>query len=367
MKFKAKFCLTFLVLTWMATVTIGCGGVEGKPAVKASPPIDGELKKEIDEVLDLTFDRQLDLREHAAWQILHGALAFGRDFQVENNAKKVKAVDHILNGGLMDGWTTEPPVLLNPKARQYGLRAIVESGTGTGQGHPDQWFAVLSQCDLKATQKIKVANHTFTMSDYVHMVQHDVFRNGPQEYSWTLIGLTKYLKTDAKWKAGDGEMWSIERLLEIEVDQDEQERGEGACGGSHRLIGMAMSLNQHRANKGKIDGVWKRADTRIRHAIELAREYQNPDGTLSANYFERPGTTPNMKTVLGSTGHTVEFLALAMTDEELREPWVVSAVVSLCDIFRKTKDLSLECGALYHAAHGLALYRQRLFGKRSFP
>ena len=34
----------------------------------------------------------------------------------------------------------------------------------------------------------------------------------------------------------------------------------------------------------------------------------------------------------------------------------------MCDLFRKTEKLPLECGALYHAAHGLVLYRERVFG-----
>ena len=286
---------------------------------------------------------------------------------MEHKGKKVSAVDHILSGGLMQGWTTEPPVLLNPVAKRYGLRAVVESGTGTGQGHPDQWFAVLSQCDLKSAQKIKIANHVFTMDDYVRMVQHDVFRNEPQEYSWTLIGLTRYLPTDATWKAGDNQTWSIERLLKIEVDQDDEERHLGACGGSHRLIGMVMTLNRHIKRKGKIEGIWARTQARVTDAIETAKRYQNPDGTLSSNYFERPGTTPDLRQVLSSTGHTVEFLALAMSKEELKQEWVQRAVLSLCKIFRKSKDFDLNCGPLYHAAHGLALYRERVFGKRRYP
>ena len=65
-------------------------------------------------------------------------------------------------------------------------------------------------------------------------------------------------------------------------------------------------------------------------------------------------------------GHTLEFVILASNDDELREPWVERAVVRLCDLFRKTKPIDLECGALYHAAHGLAVYRERMFGGRSY-
>jgi hypothetical protein len=38
--------------------------------------------------------------------------------------------------------------------------------------------------------------------------------------------------------------------------------------------------------------------------------------------------------------------------------------VFLCDQFKRTRPIDLECGALYHAAHGLQLYRARRFGPR---
>jgi hypothetical protein len=37
----------------------------------------------------------------------------------------------------------------------------------------------------------------------------------------------------------------------------------------------------------------------------------------------------------------------------------------LCAIFRKTREIDLECGALYHAAHGLSLYREKVYGPRA--
>jgi hypothetical protein len=53
---------------------------------------------------------------------------------------------------------------------------------------------------------------------------------------------------------------------------------------------------------------------------------------------------------------------MAMTDEEVREAWMTKAAVALCDLLEATREMELECGALYHAAHGLILYRERLFG-----
>ena len=56
---------------------------------------------------------------------------------------------------------------------------------------------------------------------------------------------------------------------------------------------------------------------------------------------------------------------VALDDQQIQEPWVTRAVLHLLDCFEKTQKFDLECGALYHAAHGLDLYRIRRFGPRS--
>ena len=69
---------------------------------------------------------------------------------------------------------------------------------------------------------------------------------------------------------------------------------------------------------------------------------------------------------MGSAGHVLEFLTTAMNKEELQQPWVKQATLDMCKLFRKTKPVDVECGALFHAAHGLVLYREKMFGPRSF-
>jgi hypothetical protein len=316
----------------------------------------------LDEVLTVTYQkRHLSLQEHAAWQILHGVLAYQQAFLVDNRGERVSAVDHVLNGGQMKGWTTQ--IVVDAQTGQRGLRALLEPGSQTGQGHADQWLAIFAQCGLEPTQPIQIEDEVLTMQDYVRQVQWDVPRNLDREYSWTLIGLTSYLPTDATWTASDGEQWSIERLVEIET---EQELGSSACGGTHRLIGMAMALNRHLDQGGQVKDVWSRADAVIQAAIQNAQRFQNPDGSFSTRYFEGPGSSPDLAQNLGTTGHILEFLTLAMTDEQLSEPWVQRAAANLCELFRRTMEVPLECGALYHAAHGLVLYRERVYGPRSY-
>ena len=352
--------LLFIIFT---SLGLGCNQFSpSKDLEEISAPDTADLKKRLDEELEDTFSRPLSLTQQATWQILHGALAFGREFQVTGPlGEPVSAVDHLLAGGTMKGWEIE----LVPSAGREtpGIRARLNPGSKVGQGHCDQWFAVLAQCHLAPDEEFKVQGHSLTMADFVHQVQQDVPRNLEREFSWTLIGLTIYLPTTAKWTASDGRMWSIERLVEIEL---EQELDTSACGGTHRLIGLTMALNQHLAQGGELTGVWADADMLIQASVDRAKELQNPDGSFSVNYFLRPGMSSDLAQDLGSTGHILEFLTLALTEERLSEPWVQRSVAHMSELFGRTREMGLECGALYHAAHGMVLYRHRAYGPRTW-
>jgi len=241
----------------------------------------------------------------------------------------------------------------------------MEPGTKAGQGHHDQWLAVLAQCGLPPETEIIVGSESLTMTDYVEQVKWDVASNYDREFSWTLIGLTGYMDTDAEWTASDGETWSIAKLVRIEAEQARDDFA-GACGGTHRLIGLTMALNRHVEQGGEIEGPWKLTEEVIDQAINTIREYQNPDGSLSTNWLMRSGGGHSVDSILSTTGHQLEFLVLALPEEDLHEEWVKRAASNLCELFQDTRHADLECGALYHAAHGLALYRERVYGKRSW-
>ncbi len=349
-------------------LTLGCVPAAPTPEVPtaATLPAASAVESEVDEVLDTTLRRRLlNTVDHGAWQILHGVLAYPQVFpvQVGKNGPIRATLEFALEGGEIRGWTFQPGDVLDAATGRRGLRALVEPGTKKGQGHADQWLAILSQANLAADQTMRVNGQDFRLQDLVDQVCRDLPYNAEREWSWTLIGLTKYYPTTHTWIASDGETWSIERLVQAEIEQD---LNESACGGTHRLIGVATALNRHLAAGGQLTGVWAAANQTVQQAIRTVLEYQNPDGSFSALYFRRPSSSADLAIVLGTTGHLLEFLTVAMSDEQLRDPQVTYAVQHLCQLFRSTEQLPLECGALYHAAHGLVLYRQRMFGPRNY-
>ena len=342
------------------------GASSGTTAAKdpSKLPDDAELLKQIDDALDFTLEkRRLDVKDQAAWQIIHGALAYKRKFLVRAGDKDVSAVEYALGGGQMKGWNLVEADVLDEKSGRRGVRALLEGGTLSGQGHYDQWMGYLSDTGLKLDERVVVEGKDHTVADYIRQIELDVPRNMEREYSWTIMALTAYRPTDYIWTASDGKEWSLPQLVEAELEYDIDG---SPCGGTHRMYGLALVRNRHLAAGGKLEGVWKKCEDKIQEQIERAKASQNADGSLSSKYFQQPGTAPDITEWMASSGHVFEFLAEAMSKEQLAEPWMKRAAWKLCEQFRKTKAVDVECARLFHATHGLVLYREKVFGKREF-
>ena len=354
-KKRLSFALLLVGLTFNACYRVNVSTSVGSPE---DFPTLASTRSRIDETLELVLrHRQLDAEVHAAWQVLHGVLAYGRAFPVLSHGKSVSAIEYLQGGGYLNGWKFSPGDRLD--GNRVGLRAVPEPGSFAGQGHSDQWFAILAQTNLNLELPIIIQEKSHLLDDFLQQVKLDVPFNPEQEWSWTLIGLTNYLPTSAKWIAGDGNSWSVEKLVEAE---SQQELNSSACGGTHRLIGVSMALDKGKSEQRKMNQIWQDADMMVRNAASLAKQYQNADGSFSTNYFQRPGISADNAQVLATTGHTLEFLAISLDAQELRQPWMIRAVQRLCDVLEDSKQLPLECGSLYHAAHGLVVYREKAFG-----
>ncbi|MEX0671247.1 MAG: hypothetical protein WD060_12415 [Pirellulales bacterium] len=360
-----SFTTAALLLVCLACVA-GCGGPAESLVVatseKSSSAVDATaLCSRIDTVLAHARDaRRLDAGVQGAWQVVHGILAFGPELSVTAKGKATPALAYLLGGGQLTGWKV--------RAGDPGVIAIVEEGSTLGQGHPDQWLGYLSQCGIAAGDgdavvggialdtPLVVGSRSYTVADLLTQAQHDI-RPG-QEATWTLMALAAWLPPDAAWTSGDGEAWTTERVVRMEADADITS---AACGGAHRLYGLAAAVNAHRmATDAEPSGGWAVAAAVLDEFLDRARRFQQADGSFSVHSFDRPGTSPDVFARLGATGHVFEVLALALDDEQLSEPWVTRAAERLVSLLEQTADLDVECGALYHAAHGLAIYRRRI-------
>lgn len=350
---------TTAVACLLATLA-GCRPTAPEPQAADTAAAAAALCGRIDSVLAHARDgRLLDANVHGAWQVVHGILAFGPAFPLAARGTTTPALEYLLGGGPLIGWKLRPG--------SPGVVAVVEQGSSMGQGHPDQWLGYLSQCGVDGPHgrlaggipletPLIVGGRRFTVADLLSQAQAAI-RDG-QEATWTLMALAAFLPTDAEWTAGDGERWNTERVVRMEARADVPS---AACGGAHRLYALAAAVDAHRRTTGgPPTGAWAEAADVVNDYLDRARRFQQPDGSFSIRPFERPGTSPDVFARLSATGHVVEVLALALDDERLREPWVTRAADRLVSFLEQTADLDVECGGLYHAAHGLALYRRRI-------
>jgi hypothetical protein len=349
---------------WLLAAAMLAACRPGDPVVPAEPAtteLDGAvLCRRIEAALAHARDgRLLDGRVHGAWQVVHGILAFGPELPLATERGRQPALDYLLGGGPLTGWKL--------RLGSHGVAAIVEEGSTMGQGHPDQWLGYLAQCGVGEADgrlvggipldtPLTVGGRTMTIADLLAQACHDI-RDG-QEATWTLMALAAWMPPDASWTAGDGARWTTERVVRMESAADIPS---AACGGAHRLYGLAVAVDaQRRACGGPPQGAWAEAARVVEASIDRARRFQQPDGSFAVRPFERPGTSPDVFARLSATGHAFEVLAVALDDDRLLEPWVVRAAERLVSFLEETADLDVECGGLYHAAHGLAIYRRRV-------
>lgn len=351
-----------VVLGALSGLFAGCGDVPtgDRPGVPAAASwSDEELRDRIDAVIDFTEMRYMDTSQHAAWQILHGVVAFGRELRIYHEGQLVRALDWLLGGGRLTGFQLRPT--------PHGLDVITEPGSRTGQGHEDQWLGYMVFANVQWDDPIVWEGQTYTIGDMVRQAMWDI--HDGMEASWTLMALSafpEHVPFDGAWTAADGQQWTIERIVAMEAAQDLRT---SACGGSHRLSGLALTLNRYLAQAPPdmpLQGGWKAAEEKIQESIRTIQAYQQPDGSFSAEYFSRPVHTSDIIKRMSTTGHQLEFLTIALTDDQLREPWVTRAVIHLVELFEQTRDLPVECGGLYHSANALKIYRDRRFGTREF-
>ncbi len=356
---------SFGYLIAVAVTVTGCGPAAVPAVMIEEQPAElgvidqASLCSRIDAVLAHTRDaRRLDASVHGAWQVVHGILAFGRSFPLEHDGTVSSALDYLLAGGQMTGWVLRPA--------HPGVRAIVEGGSTMAQGHPDQWLGYLSQCGLAPygkggvplDTKLIVAGREFTVADLLAQAQADITPG--QEATWTLMAFSTYLPHDARWTSRDGQAWTIGRVVAMEAAAD---IFSSACSGAHRLYGLITAVRQRMAATGtrweELDGPWGEAADVIDDCVDRARRFQQADGSFSTHSFERPGTSADVFATLSATGHVFEVVVMALDGERLAEPWVTRAADRLVTLLQQTADIDVECGALYHAAHGLAIYRER--------
>lgn len=318
-------------------------------------PVPEGLSDRVQAAIKHVRDRDL-LTSNSFWTVFHGILGIGPDtilLQPETS-RKVNAIEYICAGGEIRGLQFLPT--------RHGLD--VRTGPAfEGQGHQDQFIAEMAQWGMPIDTKFIVGGKDYSYDDFVrHSLARASLRSN-QELSWAILIIAQYRNTKLAWTNEQGEALKYEDLIRYELDQPIDT---AACGGTHRLFGLAWAHHLHVKQGGETTGVWKDVVAKIAENKKRARQYQNADGLFSTKYLAGPGEAKEVQVRIGSSGHVLEWLSLAATDAELREQWMQDAANALSLLILDSQDQSIESGAMYHATHGLQIYHARVFGNNHF-
>ncbi|MFN0054749.1 MAG: WD40 repeat domain-containing protein [Planctomycetales bacterium] len=320
------------------------------PANTFAPvPQDLQSDAQLDLAIDISSRRQLTANVHSPWQIFHGLLALKQDFQLKLGDGNVNAIQWISSS---DSQFENQPLL---RKTVHGGKFHEFTRPYAFEGHPAQFLALLTQSDLPVDHAFKAGLEQITIGDIVNHTKKEV--NNNEEVTWVLWALQHYLKPDAHWLNQHNESWSIERLVQMETTSPVVG---AANGGNTRLFALTRARDKYLKHGWQLEGIWAQADQKIRQHIEIARSLQNSDGTFSTKFYEKPGHTTDIEQRLNTTGLTMEFLAIALPQERLNEPWVHSAVFALCDDLVTARQRQIDCDSFYHALNSLIIYRDRI-------
>lgn len=321
---------------------------------KALPPLTKNqilLRNKVRQVLKHYYNRPLVATERSPWEVMHGMLAYevhSRVLQGGANSQPITAV----------GW-----LCFNQPCENRTLMYLNEDGdlrvkVGPAlQGHHGQLLALLAQARVRSDYPLKVEGKDFTVNDLIEVEKLTCYPK--TELTFKLIGLQRYLDINDTWVNDQGMQWDFPKLIAEEMAQPVRT---AACGGTHRLAGLALAVKKRKAAGLPIDGQYAAAQKFVANYQNYAYRLQNSDGSFSTDWFKGSAADPDIDRRLKTTGHQLELMIYAGSEEQLNYYRTVRAVNYLANIMHANRTRDWEAGPLGHAIHALVLYDRLAFG-----
>ena len=226
------------------------------------------------------------------------------------------------------------------------------------QGHTGQLLSILAQSSVSKEYPIRINDRKYTVADLIEIEKRTCYPR--TELTFKLISLVHYLELDAEWVNEQGMNWNIPRMIREEMGQPIRT---AACGGTHRLNGLALAYKKRIEQGEPVDGEYLKAknvvDNYRRHTYRL----QNSDGSFSTEWFRGRGAEQDIDRRLKTTGHTLEWLLYAATEKELKNGRTARAANYLVTLLYNNRTHQWDNGILGHGLHALLLYDRIVFGQ----
>ncbi len=332
---------------------------ETKPADAKLPEVPPVLMQRIDAAIQSVEVRPLDTT-FPFWTVFHAVLGMGPGSTILEDPKtgaKVNALEYMLSGANQHGEINGQRFLPTAHGLEVSMAGFPQ---WIGQGHRDQFLAEMIQWGVPKEKKVTVLGREYKMLDFANHSRMTASLNAKQELSWTIIVIASYYGTNHSWTNELGEKLTYDDIVRYEMKEPVIS---AACGGTHRLFGMTWALQHHLKSGGKREGLYKDLSNHLDRYVAIAKDFQYPNGLFSTQYFGVKSDQGEDGDKLGTSGHTFEWLAQYLPERELRSEWMMNGAENLSSLFKKMQNDPVESGALYHAVHGLKIYRHRLTPK----
>ncbi len=329
------------------------------PVVEPPPPLTRQLvnlRSRVRSVLNGYYRKSLNSREHDPWEVMHGMLAYGVKSRVRQGGPRGELITSV-------GW-----MCYNKPCKGLTMMHVTREGElrakyGVGlQGHLGQLLAMLAQCHVSADYPIRVGGHEFTIHDLIDAEKKTCYPKS--ELTFKLLAFQYYLDLNDQWVNDQGLQWDFPRLIREELAQPI--RG-AACGGTHRLSSLSLTVKARVRRGEPLDGEYARAAEFVQKYHQYAFRLQNRDGSLSTAWFNGRGDESDINRRIKTTGHILEWLCYSLSDEELRDQRTIRAVTYLANLMYSNYDNEWEVGPMCHATHALLLYDERVFQPHDQP
>lgn len=316
------------------------------PIVPVVPldPIQSNRLSRCDDCLKYYLTHPESTSVRSPWAVMHALLAFGGDYELQHGNTRVNAIGWMCHNG-----TCRTQRIFTPRGKGF----IPNVGGGV-QGHEGQFLAILAQSNVPLDYPIQIGTNKFKVEDLVRYEMATCKEKS--ELTFKLIGLSYYLDSDKQWRANDGKVWSIPKLIQEELAQPIVG---AACGGTHRLMGFSFSVRQRIMQGQQVNGQFARADKFVRDYIEYTWRLQNPDGSFSTEWYEGRGNEPNDERKVQTTGHMLEWLMYTLPDSEVNQPRVQKSIDFLLSKIYDKRDNKWPIGPRGHATRAVSLYYSR--------
>ncbi len=294
--------------------------------------------------LDFYLNTPESTSTRSPWAVMHALIAFGADYELQHGNSRVNAIGWMCHNG-----TCRTQRMFTPKGRSF----VPNVGAGV-QGHDGQFLAILAQANVPLDYPIQIGTQRFKVEDLVRYEMATCKEKS--ELTFKLIGLSYYLDSNKQWRANDGRVWSIPKLIQEELAQPVVG---AACGGTHRLMGFSFSVRQRALQGQPINGQFARAQQFVNNYIDYTWRLQNPDGSFSTSWYEGRGNEPNDERKVQTTGHMLEWLMYTLPDSEINQPRVQASIDYLLSQIYDNREHKWPIGPRGHATRAVALYQAR--------